>query len=134
MKDKEKINWNELVEKARSVINNSYAPYSGYNVAAAVLGESGKIYTGVNVENSSYGLTICAERSAIFTAVSSGERNFRAIAVVSTGKTKPSPCGACLQVISEFSTDIPICCATLEDNTQYISSLKELFPSPFRLK
>ncbi len=89
-----------LLQRAADARTRAYAPYSAYRVGAAVLGVSGKIYDGVNVENASYGLTVCAERNAIFKGVSEGEREFRAIAVVT--EDGGSPCGACRQVQYEF--------------------------------
>jgi cytidine deaminase len=90
----------DLVESALQVREQAYAPYSGFPVGAALLAASGRVFTGCNVENASYPLTICAERAALFRAVSDGEREFEAIAVVSlTGAT---PCGACRQVLYEF--------------------------------
>lgn len=98
--DKLKID-ERLLKEAAEVREHAYVPYSHYAVGAAVLGKSGRVYTGCNVENASYGLTICAERAAIFRAVSEGEREFTAIAVVtSNGGT---PCGACRQVYFEFA-------------------------------
>lgn len=95
-----KTTLDELLSRARDVRERAYAPYSNYLVGAAVVTPSGKIYTGCNVENASYGLTVCAERNAIFKAISEGERNFDAIAVVTANGG--SPCGACRQVIYEF--------------------------------
>lgn len=95
-----KINLDQLLVRAQAVRERAYAPYSKYRVGAAVLAASGKIYTGCNVENASYGLTVCAERNAIFKAISEGEREFGAIAVVTANGG--SPCGACRQVIYEF--------------------------------
>ncbi len=89
-----------LVKAAQAVRRNSYAPYSGYRVGAAVLGESGRVYTGVNVENASYGLAVCAERVAIWKAVSEGERHILAVAVATEDGS--TPCGACRQVMAEF--------------------------------
>jgi cytidine deaminase len=89
-----------LVESALQVRGQAYAPYSGFPVGAALLAASGRVFTGCNVENASYPLTICAERAALFRAVSDGEREFEAIAVVSA--TGATPCGACRQVLSEF--------------------------------
>lgn len=98
----------ELLEAADLALRNAYAPYSGLRVGAAVLGGSGSIYQGCNVENASFGLTICAERVAVATAVARGERTFTALAVVAEGRTDVWPCGACLQFISEFGRDIKI--------------------------
>lgn len=96
----------ELIKAATEVMKRAYAPYSHFCVGAALLAKSGKVYTGCNVENSSYGVTSCAERSALFSAVSSGEREFFAIAVVGgkDGKIKAEcpPCGVCLQALGEF--------------------------------
>lgn len=91
-----------LIEKARSVLRNSYSPYSNLKVAAALLTNDGTIFTGVNVENSSIGLSICAERSAMVSAVSAGYRSFTAIAITSNRKDPISPCGACRQFMAEF--------------------------------
>ena len=104
--------WAELIEAAKDVRKNAYAPYSHFHVGAALKAASGKIYTGCNVENSSYGMTMCAERSAIFKAVSEGERKFEALVIAadesSDGELCP-PCGACRQVLAEFcGPDLPI--------------------------
>lgn len=93
-----------LVEAARAARRNAYAPYSHYNVGAAALTEAGTIFTGANVENVSYGLSMCAERVAIFGAVAAGHRSIRAVAVV-TGSAKAAPCGACRQVMAEFAVE-----------------------------
>ncbi|MDR2517908.1 MAG: cytidine deaminase [Spirochaetaceae bacterium] len=94
---------NELFERAKRAALSAYAPYSRFRVGAALLAESGAIYTGCNVENRSYGLTICAERNALALAVGSGERSFAAIAVAALDSDVPvGPCGACRQVLSEF--------------------------------
>lgn len=125
-----KINQNRLLERAQQVRERAYAPYSNYQVGAALLGASGKIYSGCNVENASYGLTVCAERNAIFKAVSEGEREFRAIAVVT--ENGGSPCGACRQVIYEFmSPDAPVTLgdAKLENVTRF--TVGELLPDGF---
>lgn len=91
-----------LIEKARLVLRNSYSPYSNLKVAAALLTNDGTIFTGVNVENSSIGLSICAERSAMVSAVSAGYRSFTAIAITSNRRDPISPCGACRQFMAEF--------------------------------
>ena len=92
----------ELYALAKKVRENAYAPYSGFKVGAALFSESGKIYVGCNVENASYGLTICAERAAIYNAISKGERAFKAIVICSDETNPVPPCGACLQVMAEF--------------------------------
>ena len=91
----------ELIDLAKQARKQAYVPYSHYKVGAALLGKSGKVYTGCNVENASYGHTVCAERTAVLKAVSEGEREFEAVAVVT--KNGGSPCGACRQVLSEFA-------------------------------
>ena len=125
-----KTNLNKLLARARAVRERAYAPYSNYQVGAAVLGVSGKIYAGCNVENASFGLTVCAERNAIFKAVSEGEREFVAIGVVTANGG--SPCGACRQVIFEFmspETPVAIGDANLE-NIQHFT-VGELLPYGF---
>ncbi|MBR1591764.1 MAG: cytidine deaminase [Ruminococcus sp.] len=100
---------NQLFKAAVQASRNSYSPYSKFRVGAALLTENGNIFTGCNIENASYSLTICAERTAVFKAVSQGEKSFKAIAVAGSADddfAKPCPpCGACLQVLSEFCTD-----------------------------
>lgn len=118
----------ELIDLAKQVRKRAYAPYSHYKVGAALLGKSGKIYTGCNVENASYGHTVCAERSAVVKAVSEGEREFEAVAVVT--KNGGSPCGACRQVLSEFSPELIIYIA--DKNGEYrTTTLKQLLPDSF---
>ena len=119
-----------LAEKARE---NAYAPYSGFKVGAALLTEDGKIYTGCNIENASYGLTLCAERNAIFKAISDGERNFTKIAIVG-GKENTScpayPCGACRQVMAEFcKEDLIILVKNGDRVEEYL--LKDILPFSF---
>ena len=122
----------KLLKMARKAMKNAYAPYSGFRVGAALLTESGKVYTGCNVENSSYGLTMCAERVAVFKAVSEGERNLVKIAIVSSSNELTFPCGACRQVLYEFADDMEI---ILEDKEGiHITHLKDLLPDGFRLK
>ena len=109
---------------------NAYAPYSDYAVGAALLAKSGKIYSGINIENAAYPTSICAERVALFKAVSEGEREFDAIAVVtSNGGT---PCGACRQALSEFGLDMKVLIADDQLNLLNEFTLAELLPGAFR--
>ncbi|MFT7303372.1 MAG: cytidine deaminase, partial [Akkermansiaceae bacterium] len=108
---------------------NSYSPYSNFAVSAALLTESGKVFTGVNVENASYGLTICAERVAIATAVAAGEKEFQTIAVVVKGGG--SPCGACRQVLNEFAPNLRVLMADEDGKLVRTSTLGELLPEAF---
>lgn len=118
----------DLIRKAREALCLSYAPYSGYAVSAAILA-GGEIFTGVNVENASYGLTICAERAAAVAAVSAGQRRFSAIAVA-VGKGKATPCGACRQFLREFGRDYPVYLVS-EDGQVSCFTLDELLPESF---
>jgi cytidine deaminase len=118
----------ELIDLAKQVRKKAYAPYSRYKVGAALLGKSGQIYTGCNVENASYGHTICAERAAVVKAVSEGEREFEAVAVVT--KNGDSPCGACRQVLSEFSPELIVYIAD-KDGAYRTTTLKKLLPDSF---
>ena len=99
------IDFQELMNNAKDAAKNSYSPFSRFAVGAAVITSSGKIYQGCNVENSSFGLTNCAERTAIFKAVSEGEREIRAVAIYSPNADSCYPCGACRQVLFEFQGD-----------------------------
>lgn len=121
-----------LIDKAREAQEAAYAPYSNFKVGAALASESGNIYIGCNVENSSLGLTICAERAAISRAVSCREYEFQAVAVVSSGGDYCFPCGACRQVISEFGKDIDVI-AVNGKGDYMIKSIKELLPYSFKL-
>ena len=124
----------KLIEKAKEARMHAYAPYSNnFKVGSAVLTESGSIFVGCNIENSSLGATICAERVAIFKAVCEGHRNITAVAVV-TGSPKPDPpCGMCLQVISEFGGDAEIIMANTEGDIKSMN-IKELMPERFKLR
>jgi len=121
----------KLIEKAKLAAQNAYAPYSGFKVGAALLTKAGKIFTGCNVENSSYGLTNCAERTAIFKAVSEGETQYEHMVIYVNSDKLFTPCGACRQVISEFSQDLPI---TVVSRTETMKTdMKELLPFSFKL-
>jgi cytidine deaminase len=122
-----------LVSSAVKALRNSYAPYSNIHVAASVLGSNGKVYTGVNVENASYGLTICAERSAIVQMVSDGERKPVKIAIVTDMEDPIPPCGACRQFIAEFNPDVEIILHSVSSGKTVRTRLSELFPNPFTL-
>lgn len=119
-----------LIEAATQVRQNAHAPFSNFRVGAALRAKSGKVYTGCNVENASYGLTCCAERVAIFKAVSEGERSFDAIAVVADTDTLTPPCGACRQLIWEFCGDVPVVLANLKGKVEQERS-GTLLPRPF---
>jgi len=119
-----------LVEAAKQARENAHAPYSNFRVGAALRSTSGRIFAGCNVENATYGLTMCAERVAIFKAVSEGERGFSAIAVVTDTEVLTPPCGACRQLIWEFCGDIPVSMANLKGKIE-VMQMRELFPRPF---
>src|SRR5207248_9560405 len=114
-----------LISAANQARENAHAPYSNFRVGAALRSTSGRIFGGCNVENATYGLTVCAERVAILKAISEGERGFDAMAVVTDSDSLTSPCGACRQLIWEFCGDIPIILANLKGKSE-ISSMKEL--------
>lgn len=121
-----------LIKAAGEVRGRAYAPYSNYNVGAALLTKSGKVFLGVNVENAAYPDTICAERSAVVSAVSAGERDFEAIAVAtSNGGT---PCGSCRQVLAEFGLDIQV--LLVDGNSELIqqNTVRDLLPGAFQPK
>ncbi|MDE5778728.1 MAG: cytidine deaminase [Lachnospiraceae bacterium] len=121
----------ELINHAKEALLSAYAPYSGFYVGAALLTKNGKIYTGCNIENASYGATNCAERTAVFKAVSEGEREFERIAVVAKDGTTAYPCGICLQVMHEFAREMKV---ILEHKGQIVEyDLKSLLPAGFTL-
>ncbi len=117
-------------------MRRAYAPYSRFCVGAALLTRDGRIFQGANVENASYGLTICAERTAIGAAVAAGKRHFTAIAVVAGGQTAPVPCGACLQVLTEFcKPDFTVIVASATQPAVFQTyRLKDLLPNAFALR
>ena len=122
--------YTRLLEQARLAREKAYAPYSRFAVGAALLTEDGEIITGCNVENVSYGLTICAERVAAFTAVAAGRKKISGLALVADLPEPPTPCGACRQVLAEFAPEMWILCANLEGK-QRIFRLTELLPEAF---
>jgi cytidine deaminase len=130
MRDEE---WDALIAAALQVRQHAHAPYSGWQFGAALLGKSGRIHVGCNVENASYGLTICAERSAVFAGVAAGEREFLALVVAGKSAATSFPCGACRQVLAEFCDDLPILLVG-EDGSRLLTSLNELLPHAFRLR
>jgi cytidine deaminase len=119
-----------LLEHARAARDHAHAPYSKFKVGAALLDEDGQIFTGCNIENASYGLTICAERVALFKAISEGSRRFVRIAVAADTSVLTPPCGACRQLLWEFCGDIEIVLTDLA-NGQQQHRMKDLFPRPF---
>jgi cytidine deaminase len=120
----------QLLAAARQVRERAYAPYSKFLVGAALLTREGQIITGINIENASYGLTICAERVAAFKAISEGHRAFALLAVVVDTETLTPPCGACRQVLWELAGDIPVVLGNLSATTTSFR-MKELLPFPF---
>lgn len=122
--------FDHLIAAARHARENAYAPFSNFRVGAALRGISGKIFGGCNVENATYGLTVCAERIAIFKAISEGERGFDAIAVVTDTDTLTPPCGACRQLIWEFCGDVPVILSNLKGKSETMQ-MSTLFPKPF---
>lgn len=121
------MNIDELVSAAREVREKAYAPYSKFQVGAALRTTSGRVFCGCNVENLSFGLTVCAERAAVFAAVAAGETSFEAIAVVADSIQPVTPCGACRQVLAEFSSDLKICSENLQGQ-RFESTIAELLP------
>src|SRR6202163_3703380 len=119
-----------LIAAAINVRENAHAQFSNFKVGAALHTPSGKIFSGCNIENATYGLTVCAERVAIFKAISEGERKFDAIAVVTDTDTLTPPCGACRQIIWEFCGDVPVVMSNLQGKTDVVR-MSELFPKPF---
>ncbi len=118
-----------MLEAARAVQRLAYAPYSGFRVGAALEGADGRVFVGCNVENASYGLTICAERAALVSAVAAGARQFRRIVVVSDSDPPASPCGACRQMLAEFGLDLRVEAVGPAQAQRWV--LSELLPDAF---
>lgn len=123
----------KLVMEAYAAMNQAYVPYSNFRVGAALLTSEGRIYTGCNIENASYGATVCAERTAIFKAVSEGYSSIERIAIVSSSHKKTFPCGICRQVMSEFMTENGQIIIEDENGIECYT-LKELLPESFQFK
>ena len=121
---------NELINKAKNAREHSYSPYSRFKVGAALKTKNEMVFTGCNIENSSYGLSICAEQEAIFKAISAGERDLDTIAVVTDSDKLTTPCGACRQVMWEFSKDMTVVVANLKGKKKEFK-IKELLAHPF---
>jgi len=124
--------YEELIEMAKGAAQHAYAPYSEFAVGAALMTDSGKIYTGCNIENMSYGASLCAERTAAAKAVSDGETSFVALAVYHPGADMPYPCGICRQVLAEFARRMAV--ITVNDRGGEIFDLKQLLPNTFEFK
>lgn len=123
----------ELIKAATDARENAYAPYSNFRVGAAVEAENGDIYIGCNVESASYGLTVCAERVAIWKGISVGEKRFKQIAVVVDTEELTPPCGVCRQIIWEFCGDVPVILANLHGKSETVM-MSELLPRAFDSK
>ena len=119
-----------LVEAAFAAWRNAHAPYSHFMVGAAIESDDGRVFGGCNIENATYGLTICAERVAVFKAVSEGARKFRRVAVAADTDNLTPPCGACRQILWEFCGDVELTLANPRGKTETLR-LKDLFPRPF---
>lgn len=124
---------NELIEEAKKAREKAVATFSNYKVGAALRTAGGKVFHGCNVENATYGLTVCAERVALLSAIAQGERKFTSIAVVTQGDKPGTPCGPCRQLMWEFCGDIDVTTANLEGR-QVDYKLSQLFPFPFDIK
>ena len=121
----------ELIDLAVKTSENAYAPYSHFPIGAVLVTDEGKIYTGVNIENASFGLTNCGERTAIFNAVSEGERSFKELIIYGQTEKPVSPCGACRQVMAEFfEPDLPVTLVA-KDKSTVVMTVKELLPYSF---
>lgn len=124
------VDLDALERAAWEVREHAYAPYSGYRVGAALLGEDDNVYRGANVENASYGLCLCAERSAVAAAVANGVRRFRGIVIATGGDRAGSPCGMCRQVLAELGPSFPVRCVS-EGGDRFDTTVDELLPRAF---
>ena len=127
------MDYQELINKAEEASKNSYSPYSKFAVGACVLTEKGNLYTGCNFENSSFGLTICAERNAVGSAIAAGDKKIRAIAIYSPNSEYCQPCGACRQVLYEFRADEGLDIVTVGKYGLKVTTINELLPEGFKL-
>ncbi len=127
------IDYNLLMQKAKEASKKSYSPFSKFAVGASVLASDGKIYSGCNIENSSFGMTICAERCAIFKAVSEGEKEILAVAIYSPNEDDCYPCGACRQVMYEFQGQSEIQIITEKDGKNIIRAMSDFLPYGFKI-
>jgi len=125
------VDWDALTRAARVAREHAYAPYSRFRVGAALLTHDGRVFTGTNVENASYGLCLCAERSAVAAVVTAGARDFEALVVVANGAEATSPCGMCRQVLHEFAPELPIQSRGAEGGLLKTNA-SELLPHAFR--
>jgi cytidine deaminase len=123
-------NYDHLIGEAKQARENAHAPFSNFRVGAALRATSGRVFGGCNVENATYGLTVCAERVAIFKAMRERERNFEAIAIVTDTDSLTPPCGACRQLIWEFCGDVPVILSNLKSKVEVVQ-MRDLFPKPF---
>ena len=121
----------EVLARGRVVQGRAHAPYSGFKVGAVLETREGVLHSGCNVENASFGLTICAERGALVAAIAAGDRSFRRLVLVTDGDEAVPPCGACREVLAEFRPDLPIVAVAGEDRREW--TLDELLPRPFQL-
>jgi cytidine deaminase len=124
------IDWDHLRQAARTAADAAYAPYSHFHVGAALLTDDGRLFTGCNVENASFGLTVCAERTAIFSAVTARARRFVGLVVVTSSATPVTPCGACRQVLHEFQPSFEVRCYG-QSGDELVTSAAELLPRAF---
>jgi cytidine deaminase len=129
VKDVSDERFKNLFDAACKARQSAYAPYSNFKVGAALLTAGGRIFTGCNVENLSFGLAICAERAAVTAAIGANEREFRALVVVADSREPVTPCGACRQVLAEFAPSLPVRSANLNGHV-FEASLAELLPRP----